>query len=417
MAIKKPIPKTQRELSQATVTPYAVEQYVSTKIGINDKSNRGTHRSVKNDNVKPLTVGLRDIDETIVYYFNNVIKPTVTQNGLQKSVPVLYSSPERWASVQKDGYYRDKNGKAQMPLIMFKRESVEKNRGLGNKLDANTPINYGIFKKNYSKKNAYDRFSILGNRIPVEEYYGVVIPDYVNITYSCMVFTEYIDHMNSLVESINYASDSYWGDPERFQFRAMIDNYTTSTELIQGQDRTVKTQFTIKMLGHIIPSTVNAQVKGISKFYTKSAVKFGLEVAGTEEILNVAAKTAASEASSRFYDQSGGTTTINNTYAGMSQDQKDYLALVNTLDTNTDVYTLTTTTVTFTNQTIATPPSGFPALEIQDFTVTINGLYVEQTAIDSISQVGSDVQIVFNSGLGYELVDGMEITATGKFED
>jgi len=38
----------------------------------------------------------------------------------------MYGSPERWKAVQKDGFHRDKNGKIQAPLIMFKRDSVEK---------------------------------------------------------------------------------------------------------------------------------------------------------------------------------------------------------------------------------------------------------------------------------------------------
>ena len=58
--------------------------------------------------------------------------------------------------------------------------------------------------------------------------------------------------MNKIVESINYASDSYWGDPSKFKFRAMIDNYTTNTNITQGQDRTVKTDFQINLLGHIV---------------------------------------------------------------------------------------------------------------------------------------------------------------------
>ena len=47
---------------------------------------------------------------------------------------------------------RDNNGKIQTPLIMFKRDSLEKNRNLGNKLDANLPNHFGIFEKKYSKK-------------------------------------------------------------------------------------------------------------------------------------------------------------------------------------------------------------------------------------------------------------------------
>jgi hypothetical protein len=31
--------------------------------------------------------------------------------------------------------------------------------------------------------------------------------------------------MNKLIEAINYASDSYWGDPESFKFKASIDSF------------------------------------------------------------------------------------------------------------------------------------------------------------------------------------------------
>jgi len=274
MAKIKPTPKSQRQLANSKIESYTTDG-ISTFDG---KENRAERRSVKNDDVKRFSIGLRDIDETIVYYFNNVIRPSVIQNSNRKNVPIIYGSPERWAAVQKDGFYRDKNGKIQAPLIMYKRDSIEKNRNLGNKMDANNPTNFGIFKKNFSNKNVYDRFSILNNRNELEEYYGVIIPDYVNITYSCIVFTDFIEQMNKIVESINFASDAYWGDPERFSFRAMIDNYSTITELNQGEDRKVRTEFNINMLGHIISDTINSQLNGMNKFYSKAALNFGVEV-------------------------------------------------------------------------------------------------------------------------------------------
>ena len=39
--------------------------------------------------------------------------------------------------IQADGYYRDTNGKLVIPLIMYKRNGIEKNRNLGNKIDGN----------------------------------------------------------------------------------------------------------------------------------------------------------------------------------------------------------------------------------------------------------------------------------------
>lgn len=103
------------------------------------------------------------------------------------------------------------------------------------------------------------------------------MPDYVNIVYSCIIFTEYIEQMNKLIESINYASDSYWGDPQKFNFRAMIDDYSTLTELVQGRDRTVKTQFNINLLGHIVPDSINTLPQGNLKAFSKAQINFGVE--------------------------------------------------------------------------------------------------------------------------------------------
>jgi hypothetical protein len=270
-------PPSQEELSRKTIKPYGVENYSGSVAPANNLKKRELQRSVKNDDVKKFSVGLRDIDEAIFYYFKEVIKPSVMQNSKKKNVPVLYGSPERWAAVQKNGFIRDRHGKIQLPLIVVKRDSIEKNRSLGNKMDANNPNNFGVFEKKYSSKNRYDRFSLLNNRNIVKEYQGVVVPDYVNLVYSCIIFTEYIEQMNKIVESINYASDSYWGDPEKFKFRAMINNYTTSTEIAQGSDRTVKTEFQINLLGHIVPDSFNTLPQGVSKYFSKSSVVFGVE--------------------------------------------------------------------------------------------------------------------------------------------
>lgn len=125
MASNNVNPKRQREISQNSITSYKTEGYQSSKSNLEQGKKREYQRSVKDDDVSKFKIGLRDIDEAIFYYFNKVIKPSVIQNGLKKDVPVIYGSPERWSAVQKDGFYRDKNGKIQLPLIMVKRDSVK----------------------------------------------------------------------------------------------------------------------------------------------------------------------------------------------------------------------------------------------------------------------------------------------------
>ena len=404
---RKPIPKSQVELSQETITPYLNQG----KAPVPANKRRENQRSLKNDEVKQLNVGLKDIDSAIVYYFENVIRPSVIQNGTKVNVPILYGSPERWASVQKDGYYRDKNGKIQTPLIMFKRDSVTKDRSLGNKMDANNPLHFGVFEKKYSRKNIYDNFGILTNRIPVRELYGVIIPDYVNLVYSCVVFTEYVEQMNKIVESINFASDSYWGDPERFKFRASIDDYTTVTELVQGGDRTIKTNFTIKIGGYIVPDTINTAVANPNKFYSKAALNFKIETAGSIEVLNARARTSEAQAPARFFDTAftGATASTSTGTAGMTAEQIAYVSL-----SNSDIAdTVSSPVATFNNHTIATAPAGFAVVGQDDFKVFINGQFIS-TNLRTVSQSGPNITVTF-SGLEYPVDNNDQVVLVGKF--
>lgn len=401
---RKPIPKSQVELSQETITPYLNNG----KAPVPANKRRENQKTLKNDEVKQFQVGLRDVDAAIVYYFDNVIRPSVIQNGVKINVPIIYGSPERWASVQKDGFYRDKNGKIQTPLIMFKRDSVTKDRGLGNKMDANNPLHFGVFEKKYSKKNIYDQFSLLTNRIPVRELYGVIIPDYVNLVYSCTIFTEYVEQMNKIVESINFASDSYWGDPERFKFRASIDDYTTTTELVQGGDRTVKTTFTIKIGGYIVSDAINTSVANPNKFYSKSALKFGIETAGTLEVLNARARTSTAQAPSRFFDTAFTGATSSTGTTGMTAEQIAYISLSNSALADT----VSGTVATFNIHTIATAPAGF-TIGQEDFKVFINGQFIS-TNLRTVTQSGPDITVTF-SGLEYPIDNNDQVVLVGKF--
>jgi hypothetical protein len=217
-----------------------------------------------------------------MYYFEKVIKPNVVQNGQQIAVPILYGSPERWKSVQADGFYRDNSGRLMIPLIMFKRETVEKDRSKGNKLDGNTAHLYQVVGTKYNARNAYDVFDVINNRIPSEQYYVTAAPDYLTLTYNCVIFTDFVEQNNKLVEAVEYASDSYWGDPARWKFRAAIDSFATTTLLEEGTDRAAKSTFTIKVNGYIIPNTVNKDMATArSKFYTKSQVIFTMETTGS----------------------------------------------------------------------------------------------------------------------------------------
>lgn len=231
------------------------------------------------DNINPFTIGLQDIDEAVFYYFNNIIQPSVIQNGNKVAVPISYASQERWAAVQKDGYYRDKNGKLMYPIIMIQRTGFEKNRTLANKLDGNNVNNFAVSKARYNSQNQYTPFDILNNFIPSDKFYLTPVPDYINITYDCVVFTNFIQENNKIVESIEFASDSYWGDKNRFQFRTYIDRFDTTAEYAVNEERVARTSMSITLYGYIVPDTLNKDLatNGKRQFFSKSTVSITSE--------------------------------------------------------------------------------------------------------------------------------------------
>lgn len=276
MAGKKPVPRTQEQISQD-----ALEVYRNPDTGVamgsleplDTSKNRENQISRAGDKVTGFDIGLEDIDEAIFYYFNNVIKPQAVQNEVLKAVPVLYASPEGWHAVQKEGFYRDKNGKMQMPVILLKRTSLEKRRDLGNKMDANFPRNYIVTGDSYSSRNRYSRFDLVNNRVPEREIFMTVIPDYIKLSYECTIITDYIEQNNKLIEAINFASDSYWGDPKKYNFNTRIGQYNTIISAAQGADRIVRTTCTLSVHGYVVPTSVNALPFNRKKTFTKVAIK------------------------------------------------------------------------------------------------------------------------------------------------
>ena len=279
---RKPIPSSgydrlRQNLESGFAEGFPVEEFPAPDNRAN--INRGTITTRKDDTVQDVSIGLEDHDEAIMYYFNEVIKPSVISNGDRVNVPIMYGAPERWKAVQQDGYFRDKEGKLQVPLIMFKRNAIEKRRDLGNKLDANNPQLYYTFQERNNKRNQYDNFSALQNRKPSQQFHAVVIPDFITLDYTCTIWCDYISQMNKLIESINYSSDSYWGDKEKFQFNTKIDQFNNQTEIQIGDNRIVKTTFNLKLQGYLVPNSINKELtQKSSKFFSKSSIIFNGEL-------------------------------------------------------------------------------------------------------------------------------------------
>lgn len=372
--------------------------------------NRAYEISLDKDTTRNVSVGIKDIDEAIMYYFDNRLKLSVIQNNTRLMVPVIYGTPERWKAVQADGFYRDSAGKIQCPLIIYRRTNIEANRDLGNKLDGNKVNNLILVKKEFNRRNIYDNFNVLTNRKPEIEYVAAFPPDYVTITYECIIYTNYVEQMDKLIEAINFASNSYWGDPSKFQFKTRIDSYSNQIVVEQGSDRTIKTSFNMILNGYIIPDSVNKELATINRTFAPSQVIFGIEVADSEaqQIANIQKPKMRKLASVVAADS---TNVLIQNIAGVPQESLNYI--------NANVQLLGTfvnsTTVTF-NRGWLTAPSGFPATSIDNFSFFCNGLVIEKAAITSFTQSSGVSTLVIDAGLlGYSFGSTDEVIAIGKF--
>ena len=243
------------------------------------KLNRARQYKVTDGQPKDISVSLMDMDSAIMYYFDNVIKPTVTENGEQVKVPTMYASPERWHSINKTGFMRDSKRQIILPVIAFRRTGMEKDDTIPvDKIDPLDPKLFYTFERKYTDNNRYDNFGVQQGIIPQREYYNVAVPDYMVLNYDFIIFTHYIEQMNRLVERINWSAGSYWGEPGKMRFKTNIESYTDSTELAD-RDRIVKTEFSVSLKGYLIPDAFN-ELQGphtMQKYLTPKKLVIGAE--------------------------------------------------------------------------------------------------------------------------------------------
>lgn len=255
-------------------------------------NNRAEQVRRDTDTQKDITITLYDIDEAILTHLEHLQLQVVDQGKVVK-VPVFFGPPERWVSAQRDGYIRDKQGKVILPAMILKRSNSGNDDSLkffNRYLD--TPV-----MKLYSDKNKYTKFSALvGQNVPVNEVYNVLVPKHMVLTYHFIVWTAYVEQMNKLIETLAYNTQDYWGSKKGFRFRTQVDGgYNHTVEIQAGDERIVRSEFDLITHGYILPDTatyLERQKMTTRKALTPKKMIMGMEVVRTDFELNQANKYA-----------------------------------------------------------------------------------------------------------------------------
>lgn len=254
----------------------------SANLGEKDADINRAHEVRRDTDIqKNPTIKLIDID-TAIFRQLEKLQLKVVDEGDSITVPIYYASPEKWASIQRDGAIRDYNGKILLPALVFQRTTSEKDQAM---MMFNRYLTYPVLRQ-YSEKNRYTPFNLLigGQNTDVHEVYDIVMPDHMVFTYHFIIWAEYVEQINSLVEKINFETEDYWGDARGLRFRTRIDTFSHTVELQSDQDRMVKVEFDLLVNGYLLPDTIDKFTGNKSttqKHFTPKKVIFASEVTDT----------------------------------------------------------------------------------------------------------------------------------------
>jgi hypothetical protein len=248
------------------------------------RGNRQTTIVPGNNYSNNYSITLKDIDTSILNHVKNTMKPTVKDANETFKIPVFYGNEERWKAVRKRGVLRDKNGSLILPLIMLKRTEVSRNDLSGQSFSHDLRNKYVNVVRNstWSKDNQYDRFSVQQGVKPAYENIVTGMPTYSDITYEFVLWTNFIEQMNPLIESFVDQSHTYWGDGERMKFLCNIDSVSDASEMTQDGERFIKSTFNVVTKAYLLPEYLNSvvtnKISNMRKQMTPSKVTFNTEI-------------------------------------------------------------------------------------------------------------------------------------------
>ena len=217
---------------------------------------------------------LYDVDFAIKRYIEQVINPYINENGRRVPVPVQYGSPEKWTSMQKLAALRDGRSKSNFPLIVYTRTGVDKNQELSklNVFPNNERHMMDHFVNRYTQINKYDRFSILQNRQPKLERYTMVVPTFVDISYSIQIFCDFIEQINGINELFWDHQGRAWGI--EYKFMTKHDSLANETTVPADGDRLNTSTMTLNVKAGLISKDIDLQ-PSTKKDITSYNIKFG----------------------------------------------------------------------------------------------------------------------------------------------
>ena len=238
-------------------------------------TNRANEVRRDNDTIKTPKCTIEDVDFAIISYIRDILKLQVVENGHMIDVPVMYANGEKWAQVQAKGYMRDRKGKIMTPVLSIRRGSIIERdtlKGLG--VNNNPAGNDYVFRNKHSVENRYSRFTTQHSPKRKKEYYLAPVPEFIDVSYELLLWTEYTEQMNSLVEQIIPTNGFAYGTT--FKFPVFISDVSFDTTNATGEDRVVRATIPLICKASLL-MPYELQKSNFQKRFSVKKINFGNE--------------------------------------------------------------------------------------------------------------------------------------------
>jgi len=153
---------------------------------------------------------------------------------------------------------RDRKGKIMTPVISIRRGSIVERDTLKSLGVNNNPAgNDHIHRNKHTKQNKYDRFSALQNRQPKRERYSMVVPTFVDISYSIQIFCDFIEQINGINEMFWDHQGKAWG--MEYKFMSSYSSTDLNTSVPSDGDRLVTSNIDVTVKAGLVSKDIDLQ--------------------------------------------------------------------------------------------------------------------------------------------------------------
>jgi hypothetical protein len=352
-----------------------------------------------------------DIDYAIKWYIENEIQPQITDNKQPLSVPVIFSSGEKWDNVRRLGYLRDEKGMLQSPVIMLKRNSVtERDNVKGN--DVNRPVagNSFSYRAKYNARNRYEDqlFPIPKNDPqPSQTVYVVDIPRYVTIEYEMLLWCDFTTQLNDLVDQLITYNRFAWGN-EGNKFSTTMGTVSFETINTIGEDRLVRATIPLTVTATLLAEQ-ETRTSTLRKAYSVKKVTFENIVDLDSDLFG--STMVSSKVLTAF--AAGQNVTVSTPTSSTKLDPAIMAYLTNITEQQATYSSATTVTIA---ALAAINPVLLTTATKNEFDIYINGQYIDKSAYTwTPSDVSTQIIIFDTSILGYQIDASDIIIVKGRW--